>query len=50
MKEHEQVPITVQYEDERKSLSDEARVDSKQDVQKHSEEEVMSRGIKRKVV
>ena len=50
MKEQEQVPIIVQSEDEGNSLSDEARVDNKQDVQKQSEEGVMSRGIKIKVV
>ena len=37
VKEQEQVPITVQSEDEEKSLSDEARVDTEQDVQKQSE-------------
>ena len=50
VKEHEQVPIIVQFEDEEKSLSDEARVHTEQDVQKQFEEEVMSRGIKIKVV
>ena len=42
MKEQEQVPITVQSEDEEKSLSDEARVHTEQKIQKQSEEEVMS--------
>ena len=50
VKEQEQVPITVQSEDEENSLFNEARVDTEQDVQKQSEEGVMSRGIKRKVV
>ena len=50
VKEQEQVPITIQCEDEEDSLFNEARVDTEQDVQKQSEEGVMSRGIKRKVV
>jgi len=50
VKEQEQVPMTVHSEDEENSLFDEARVDTEQDVQKQSEEGVMSRGIKRKVV
>ena len=50
VKEQEQVPITVQSEDEEKSLSDEARVHTKQKIQTQSKEEAMSRGIKRKVV
>ena len=50
VKEQEQVPMTVQSEDEENSLFDEARVDTEQDVQKQSEEGVMSQGIKRKVV
>ena len=45
MKEREQVPITVQSEDEEKSLSDEARVHTEQKIQKQYEEEVMSRGM-----
>ena len=48
MKEQEQVPITVQSEDEEKSLSDEVRVHTEQKIQKQSEEEAMSRGIKGK--
>ena len=48
--EQEQVPMGVQSEDKENPLFDEARVDTKQDVQKQSEEGVMSRGIKRKVV
>ena len=39
-----------QSEDKENLLFDEARVDTKQDLQKQSEEGVMSRGIKRKVV
>ena len=39
----------VQSEYKENSLFDEARVDTEQDVQKQSEEEVVSRGIKRKV-
>ena len=50
MKEQEQVPITVQSEDEEKSLSDEARVPTKQDIHTHYEEETISRGRKRKIV
>ena len=42
MKEHEQVPIIVQSEDEENSLFNEARVDTEQDVQKQYEEGVMS--------
>ena len=42
VKEQEQVPITVQSKDEEKILSDEARVHTEQDVQKQSEEEVVS--------
>ena len=42
VKEQEQVPITVQSEDEENSFSDEARVETEQDVQKQSEEGVMS--------
>ena len=34
VKEQEQVPITVKSEDAEKSLSDEARVHTEQDVQK----------------
>ena len=34
VKEQEQVPVTLQSEDEEKSLSDEARVHTKQNVQK----------------
>ena len=40
----------MQSEDEEKSLSDEARVNTEQDEQKQSEEGIMSGGIKRKVV
>ena len=42
--------MTVQSEDEENPLFDESRVDTEQDLQKQSEEGVMSRGIKRKVV
>ena len=42
VKEQEQVPITVQYEDEEKLLSDEVRVHTEQKIQKRFEEEVMS--------
>ena len=50
VKEQEQVPITVLSEEEERSLSDEARVHTKQDIHTHSEEETMSRGKKMKVV
>ena len=40
----------MQSKDEQKSLSNEARVHTEQDVQKQSKEGVISRGIKRKVV
>ena len=42
VKQEEQVSITIQSEDEENSLFDEARVDIKHDVQKQSEEGVMS--------
>ena len=42
VKEQEQVPITVQFEDEENSLFNEARVDTEHDIQKQSEEGVMS--------
>ena len=42
VKEQEQIPITVLSEDEKRSLSDEARVPTKQDIYTHSEDEAMS--------
>ena len=36
VKEQEQVPITILYEEEERSLSDEARVHTKQDIHTHS--------------
>ena len=42
VKQHGQVPITVQFEDEENSLFNEARVDTEHDIQKQSEEGVMS--------
>ena len=50
VKEQEQVPITVLSEEEERSLSDEARVHTKQDMHTHSKEETMLRGRKMKVV
>ena len=50
VKEHEQVPITELSEEEKKSLYDEVRVHAEHKIQTQSEEEAMSRGIKRKVV
>ena len=41
MKEQEQVPIIVLSEEEERSLSNEARVHTKQDMHIHSEEEIM---------
>ena len=49
VKEQEQVLITVLSEEEERSLFDEARVPTKQDIHTHSEEETMSRGMKMKV-
>ena len=48
--EQEQVPMGVQSEDKEIPLFDEARADTEQYLQEQSEEGVMSRGIKRKVV
>ena len=42
VKEQEQVPITVLFEEEERSLSDEASVHTKQDIHTHSKEETMS--------
>ena len=48
--EQEQVPMVVRSEDKENPLFDEVRVDTEQDLQKQSEEGIMSRGIKIKVV
>ena len=42
VKEQEQIPIIVLSEDEKRSLSDEARVPTKQDIHIQSEDEAMS--------
>ena len=42
VKEKKQIPITVLSENDEKSLSDEARVHSKQEIHTHFEEETVS--------
>ena len=48
--EQEQIHMGVQSEDKESPLFDEDRAHTIQDLQERSEEGVMSRGIKRKVV